>query len=73
MSRYLIVIEGAEDGDGYSAYAPDLPGVAAAAETYDRCVALMAEAVAFHIEGLLEDGDEVPRPRAVGAETVPAA
>ena len=73
MTSYVIIIEGAEDGDGYSSYAPDLPGVVAAGATYDECVALMREAVAFHLEGMLEDGDPVPEPRVVGAETVPAA
>lgn len=72
MTSYVIIIEG-DDAGGYSSYAPDLPGVVDAAETYDECVALMREAVAFHIEGMIEDGDPVPEPRAIGAETVPAA
>ncbi len=72
MMSYLIVIEGDEAG-GFSSYAPDLPGVAAAASTYDECVALMREAVVFHLEGMREDGDPIPPPRAVGAETVAAA
>jgi predicted RNase H-like HicB family nuclease len=73
MSNYVIIIEGAEDGDGYSSYAPDLPGVVAAGDTYEECVALMREAVVFHVEGMLADGDPVPEPRVVGSETVPAA
>ena len=69
----MIIIEGAEDGGGYSSYAPDLPGVVAAGDTYEECVALMREAVAFHIEGMISDGDPVPEPRVAGTETVPAA
>lgn len=58
---YLIVIEG-DDDSGYSSYSPDLLGVIAAAETRDECEALMREAIAFHIEGLIEDAEPVPPP-----------
>jgi predicted RNase H-like HicB family nuclease len=72
VTGYVIIIEGDEAG-GFSSYAPDLPGVVAAASTYDECVALMREAVAFHLEGMREDGDPIPPPIAVGAETIVAA
>jgi predicted RNase H-like HicB family nuclease len=58
---YLVVLEG-DDASGFSAYSPDLPGVIAAAETLEECEALMREAIAFHIEGLIADGDPVPPP-----------
>lgn len=58
---YLIVIEG-DDDSGYSSYSPDLPGVIAAAETRDECETLMRKAIAFHIEGLIADGEPVPPP-----------
>lgn len=72
MSKYLVIIERDEEG-GYSAWAPDLPGVVAAADSYDECLRLMREAVGFHLEGLREDGEPVPAPSAVAAETVTAA
>lgn len=72
-TNYVIIVEGAEDGAGYSSYAPDLPGVIAAGETDEECVALMREAVVFHLDGMREDGDPMPEPRVVGTETVPAA
>jgi predicted RNase H-like HicB family nuclease len=72
MSRYVVIIERDEEG-GYSAWAPDLPGVVAAASTYDEVVKLMHEAVEFHLEGLREDGEPIPAPAAVGAETIIAA
>ena len=72
MTGYVVIIERDEAG-GYSAWAPDLPGVVAAAPTYEECLALMREAVEFHIEGLREHGDPIPAPSAVGAETVIAA
>lgn len=61
MSRYLVIIEG--DGTtNYSAYCPDLPGVAATGGTIEECTAEMASAIAFHIEGMREAGEHVPPP-----------
>jgi predicted RNase H-like HicB family nuclease len=58
VSQYAIVIEG--DGlSNYSAYAPDLPGVAATGDTLEA-EAAMREAVEFHIEGLRLAGESVP-------------
>ncbi len=37
---------------GYSAYVPDLPGCAAAGETEEETLALIHEAIEFHLEGL---------------------
>jgi predicted RNase H-like HicB family nuclease len=61
VSEYVIVIEG-DGSTNYSAYAPDLPGVAATGETVDECQAEMSEAIAFHIEGLRLAGEPVPPP-----------
>ena len=69
MSEYMIIIETGEDG-GFGAYAPDLPGVVAVADTYDECVSLMREAVEFHLEGMRMHGEEIPVPSIVGAEKV---
>lgn len=59
--RYLIVIEGAE-GENYSAYAPDLPGCVAAGATRDDVEREMRDAIAFHIEGLRDNGEAIPEP-----------
>ena len=59
MSQYAIVIEG-DGSTNYSAYAPDLPGVAATGGTLEECEAAMREAIEFHIEGLRLAGESVP-------------
>jgi len=61
--QYLVVVEKGENG--YGAHVPDLPGCIAAAETKVEVVRLIREAVEFHIEGLREQGDSVPRPSSV--------
>jgi predicted RNase H-like HicB family nuclease len=53
-----IVIEKA-DGN-YSAYSPDLPGCVATGATREDAERNMHEAVAFHVHGLIEDGQPIP-------------
>ena len=52
----------------FAAYAPDLPGCVATAEARAEVIQLMREGIAFHLEGLREDGAPVPRPQATAAE-----
>lgn len=58
--RYAVVIEKA--GGNYSAYVPDLPGCVATGHTVSDVESEISEAIAFHIEGMIEDGLPVPPP-----------
>jgi predicted RNase H-like HicB family nuclease len=58
--KYIAIIERSETG--YGAYVPDLPGCIAVAETEAEVKELIEEAIAFHIEGLREAGEQVPLP-----------
>ena len=58
--RYLVVVE--QGPTSFGAYVPDLPGCVAAGETREEALALIREAIEFHIEGLREDGQPVPAP-----------
>ncbi len=69
--EYLVIYERTENGT-WSAYSPDLPGCVAAAKTRPEIEKLMASAMQFHIEGLIEDGDPVPPPSAFGTVKVAA-
>lgn len=59
--KYLIVLE--RSADGYAAYSPDLDGCIAAADTREETIALMREAIEFHLEALEENGQAAPIPR----------
>ena len=58
--RYAIVIERAESN--YSAYVPDLPGCVATATTVAELEEQIREAIEFHLDGLRQDGSEIPSP-----------
>ena len=58
--RYAIVIEQA--AGNYSAYVPDLPGCVATRATVEEVEQQIREAIAFHLEGLREDGAPLPPP-----------
>lgn len=57
--HYTVVVEDA--GGNFSAYVPDLPGCVSTGSTADEALANMREAIQFHIDGMLEDGQEPPR------------
>jgi predicted RNase H-like HicB family nuclease len=44
---------------------PDFPGVVTAGTNLDDARAMAEEALTFHIEGLVEDGEAVPEPSAL--------
>ena len=58
--RHAIVIEQAKAN--FSAYVPDLPGCVATGKTLDEVETNLRAAIAFHLEGLREDGLPVPPP-----------
>jgi predicted RNase H-like HicB family nuclease len=62
MKRYLIVIEQTESA--YSSYSPDLPGCVFTGKTRAEAERNKRGAIAFHVDGLREEGYPVPEPRA---------
>lgn len=57
-----------EKGDhGYGVYFPDLPGCVSAGATYEEAMEGGAEALALHLEGMREDGLDIPPASIVGA------
>jgi predicted RNase H-like HicB family nuclease len=58
--RYLVVVE--QGPTSFGAYVPDLPGCVAAGETREEALALIREAIEFHIEGLRQAGESIPPP-----------
>ena len=56
--RFLVVYE---QGDhNYCAYVPDLPGCASTGATLGETREHIREAIAFHLEGMRQDGEDIP-------------
>lgn len=58
--KYAVLIEKGEQS--YGTYVPDLPGCISVGDTLDEVQRMIREAMEFHIEGMLRDGDVVPEP-----------
>ncbi|MEH2513458.1 putative RNase H-like HicB family nuclease [Nitrobacteraceae bacterium AZCC 1564] len=61
MRQYIALIHKDADSD-YGVSFPDLPGVITAGSTLDEARDMAMEALALHLEGLVEDGEAVPEP-----------
>ena len=60
MMEFAVVIE--KTPNGWSAYAPDLPGLGVAGATIEETERLLREGIELHIEGMREDGLPIPEP-----------
>jgi len=58
--KYAVIFEQGPSSVGVTV--PDLPGCFAVAPNLAEARAMIADAIAFHIEGLREDGLAVPEP-----------
>jgi predicted RNase H-like HicB family nuclease len=63
MRRYAIIIE--KGDSGYGAFVPDLPGCVAIGKSIQETERLIKKAIEFHLEGMKEDGVEIPLPISV--------
>ncbi|MBW9086420.1 type II toxin-antitoxin system HicB family antitoxin [Rhizobium wenxiniae] len=61
MSNYIGLIHKQAESD-YGVSFPDFPGVVTAGETLDEARTMAEEALAFHVDGMIEDGDAIPEP-----------
>lgn len=58
--KYTVIFE--KGPTSWGAYVPDLPGCISVGDSLEEVRQLIAEAIEFHIEGLREEGLEVPPP-----------
>jgi predicted RNase H-like HicB family nuclease len=61
MASYIALLRKETKSD-YSVDFPDFPGCITAGKTLEEARQRAAEALAFHIEGLEEDGEPIPAP-----------
>ena len=61
MIVYIALLRKDRTSD-YGVDFPDFPGCVTAGSTVEEAAALAREALSLHIEGMVEDGDEIPEP-----------
>lgn len=69
--RYTVVIEQAPGN--LAAYVPDLPGCVATADSLEKLLEQIREAIEFHIQGLRDHGEPIPGPSCTAAVVEVAA
>jgi predicted RNase H-like HicB family nuclease len=62
--NYPVVLHKDSDSD-YGVTVPDLPGCFSAGKTVDEALAMAKEAIELHLEGLIDEGQPVPRPGSI--------
>ena len=61
MRSYIGLIHKEPESD-YGVSFPDFPGIATAGTSLDDARQMAEEALAFHVEGMVEDGEAIPEP-----------
>jgi predicted RNase H-like HicB family nuclease len=61
MRQYIAIIHKDADSD-YGVSFPDFPGCVSAGTDLDDAHRMGAEALQFHVEGMIEDGQAIPEP-----------
>ncbi|OHV84434.1 type II toxin-antitoxin system HicB family antitoxin [Rhizobium sp. LCM 4573] len=59
MTNYIGLIHKDADSD-FGVSFPDFPGVVTAGSSLDEARRMAEEALAFHVEGMIEDGEAIP-------------
>lgn len=63
---FIAILE-KDDTSDFGVMFPDLPGVVTAGTTLDEASTMAVEALAMHIEGMIEDGAAIPEPSTLEA------
>ncbi len=61
--KYLVIIE--KGADNYSAYSPDISGCVATGKSIEEALENMREALEFHFEDMIENGEAIPAPKSL--------
>ena len=66
MTAYIALLR-KDDASDYGVDFPDFPGCVTAGLTMDEARRMAAEALQFHVEGMMEDREPVPEPSSLEA------
>ncbi len=58
--QYMVIVHYAEEG-GFWVDVPSLPGCFSQGETIDEAMSNVRDAIELHIQGLKDDGQQIPK------------
>jgi predicted RNase H-like HicB family nuclease len=61
MANYIAIVHKDSETD-FGVSFPDFPGCVTAGQTVDEAKDMAQEALALHVKGLIEDGEQLPTP-----------
>jgi predicted RNase H-like HicB family nuclease len=64
--KYAVLVQH-DEGSAYGVSVPDLPGFLSAGDTFDEALENVIEAIEFHLEGLAEEGTDIPSAEPIDA------
>jgi predicted RNase H-like HicB family nuclease len=62
--RFPVVLH-TDDGIRFGVTVPDLPGCFSTGDTFDDALTSVIEAIDLHLEGMTEDGSDLPMPQPI--------
>lgn len=65
MQHYLAIVEEGDADHAYGIWFPDVRGCFSGGDTFEIAMRNAEEALALHLQLLLEDGGELPRARSL--------
>jgi len=57
---FTLLVAKAPNNQGYWAMVPALPGCFSAGDTFEEAQQNVKEAIALHLRGMVEDGEDIP-------------
>ncbi len=64
MATYIALVR-KQPNSCFGVEFPDFPGCVSGGDTLDEAIASAHEALALHVRGILEDGDQLPAPSSI--------
>jgi predicted RNase H-like HicB family nuclease len=61
MRRFTVVLIRDAGDDTFGVFVPELPGCFSQGDTVEKAIENAKEAIELHLQGLTEEGDEIPQ------------
>lgn len=65
MTHYIAIVEEGDDTHATGIWFPDVPGCFSGGDSFEEAMANAPEALRVHLELVLAEGGELPRPRSL--------